>query len=79
MWKKLCITIVVCFCAFAFYPMHVTVDAEVIENDESGIPDHGLYLNILDGLGKEKGENSRSRKRKASNRCLSSTFQKITE
>ena len=56
MWKKLCITIVVCFCAFAFYPMHVTADAEVIENDESGIPDHGLYLNILDELGKKKGE-----------------------
>ena len=52
MWKKLCMALVLVLCIFSFHSVRTLAAEDIITNDESGIPDPGLYRNILKVLKK---------------------------
>ena len=56
MLKKLGIVLLVTLCMLPVSAMTVKVGSDVIENDETGIPDKALYRGILQNLKKKKDE-----------------------
>ena len=56
MRKKLWMALVLVLCVFSFHSVPTSAAEDIITNDESGIPDPGLYRNILQVLKKGTGE-----------------------
>ena len=57
MRKKMCIILILCMCMLAIPSMGTwAAESDVIANDESGIPDKALYIEILKALGKKTGD-----------------------
>lgn len=57
MMKKILITLMLCICMLVIPSMGAqAAEADIITNDENGIPDETLYKEILKALGKKAGE-----------------------
>lgn len=56
MAKKMCMAFLVLLCVFSFPLIPVEAAEDVIENNENGIPDEGLYRSILGRLDKKENE-----------------------
>lgn len=56
MLKKLGIVLLTILCMFPVSAATIKAESNIIENDETGIPDKKLYKQILHKLKKKKGE-----------------------
>lgn len=56
MIKKIWMILIVLMCVFPASTIKAKIQNEIIENDETGIPDNHLYKEILSSLGKNENE-----------------------
>ena len=56
MRKKIWIILLAALCMFPVSAVTIKAENEIIENDETGIPDTVLYKRILKSLKKKKGD-----------------------